>query len=183
MVYEKKIVGFFVNLRAATEGDAVATTQMRNVVEKTKYLHPVDNDVEKQRRWIQRQRIREGDYFFVVENKEQEPIGMMGISEIEGNRGHIGRLLMYGNALQSYEAYLLLFKFGFGELDLCELYGDTDVNNKTAMKFSKMFGFQYETPVYDEELDREVCWGRVYRADFAEYANEIERMIYRHRRQ
>lgn len=86
---------------------------------------------------------------------------------------------MYGNALQSYEAYLLLFKFGFNSLKLDNLYGETDVKNKTAMKYSRMFGFQYDKPIHDGELNRRVCWGRVYRKDFPQYAVKIEKMIYR----
>lgn len=179
MIYEGKIEGRLVNLRSATEEDAQVTLTMRLNKEKTRFLHPVDNDVVKQRNWIRKQRETLGDYFFVVEDKNDNPIGMMGIYEIENDRGHSGRLLMYGNALQSYEAYLLLFRFGFDILGLKELFGDTDINNISAIKFSKAYGFQYNEPIYDAEMNRNVCWGTLSLNDFLRHASEIEKMIYR----
>ncbi len=185
MVYEKELTGQYVRLRAIREEDAAETLRMRLNGDKNRFLHKVDDDVERQRQWIAGQRQREGDYHFVVYSvpsakKEEEPrmIGMMGIYEIEGKRGHIGRLLMEGNAMQSFEAYLLLFRFGFDVLRLEELYGDTDIENKAAYRFSQNFGFQYDAPVHDDEMNREVCYGRVYAGNFEAYGAKLDRMLY-----
>lgn len=180
MFYEGNISGKFVSLRSAEVKDAEVTLKLRLNPEKTKFLRKLEYNVEKQKQWIRKQRDLYGDYFFVVEDRlSSKVIGTMGISEILFDRGHIGRLLMYGNALQSYEAYLLLSKFGFEQIKLEELYGDIDIKNKSAMKFSKMFGFQYGSPVYDPDLDRDVCWGRVFKEDFYSYVQKIEKLIYR----
>lgn len=179
MVLDKKIHGKYVTLRSVNEDDAEITMQLRQNKDKTRFLHHVDSDIKQQLRWIKEQMEREGDYFFAVIDQSEAVIGTMGIYEIEGDKGHIGRLLMYGNAIQSYEAYLLLICFGFETLGLRELYGDTDINNTTAMRFSQMFGFQYKKPVYDEELNRDVCYCSLIEKDFELCRKKLDRMIYR----
>ena len=179
MIWNSLIEGKYVTLRSVTEGDAKITTELRQNPEKVKFLHPVSADVEKQREWIKRQIHTEGDYFFLVLDKNDKPIGTMGISEIQEDKGYTGRLLMYGNAFQSYEAYMLLIDFGFKELGLIEQHGETDIENVSAMKFSKMFGFKYGEPTYDPKMDRQKCDCTLSPDDFEVAKMRLMKMIYR----
>lgn len=168
------------SLRSVTADDAEITTQLRQDKQKTRFLHKVSPDVERQREWIKKQNETEGDYFFlVIDNKTGEGIGTMGISEISDNSGYIGRLLMYGNAFQSYEAYMLLINFGFNTLGLTEQHGETDIENTSAMRFSKMFGFKYGDPVFDPKMQRQKSDCTLSPEDFSKAKERICRLIYR----
>lgn len=178
MVYNGTLYGKTVYLRSAREEDAKRTLFLRLDRDKTRFLHYVDNDLEKQKKWIRDHMNLDGDFFFVVcDMSTGEIIGTMGIYEICERRGHIGRLLMYGNAIQSFEAYMILFLFCFETLELNEVWGDTDINNKSAIRFSKRFGFEYESPVYDKELDRDVCYCTVGKDAFYKELPKIKKII------
>lgn len=179
MIWNDVIEGKYVTLRSVTIDDAEITTQLRQDREKTKFLHVVSNDVEEQRKWIAKQNEAPDDFFFLVLDKKNNAIGTMGISEISEQKGYTGRLLMYGNAFQSYEAYMLLIDFGFSTLKLNEQHGETDVKNVSAMNFSKMFGFKYGEPVFDPEMDRKKCDCTLSPEDFSVAKELIQRMIYR----
>lgn len=168
------------SLRSVTVDDAEITTRLRQDQQKTRFLHNVSPDVARQREWIRKQNKTEDDYFFLVtDNETGKGIGTMGISEIINNTGHTGRLLMYGNAIQSYEAYMLLIDFGFNTLGLIEQHGETDIENTSAMKFSKMFGFKYGEPVFDPEMKRQKSDCTLSLDDFSEAKKKICRLIYR----
>ena len=183
MVYSKVIVGKYVKMRSVEESDAEETLKMRLNKEKTKFLHQVENNLDKQRNWIKNQRTREGDYHFVVEDlKTGKLIGMVGISEIENKRGHIGRILMYGNSFQSFETYYLALKFGFEVLNLEVQWGDTDIENKSAYNLCLTFGMQYKEPVYEADLNRYAAYFDYTAEDFKVNAPKIEKLIYRNRK-
>lgn len=179
MTYDKIICGRHVDIRSASLNDAEQTLKLRQESPKTMFLHRLDNDIDKQKSWLQTQRERTGDYFFVILDKEGSMIGTMGIYDIVGKRGHAGRLLSYGNAFQSFEGHLLAVRFAFDYLGLDELWADVDVRNKSSFEFCKRFGFQFEAPVYDSELDRQVQYGSLYKSDFEAYAQKVQRFIYR----
>lgn len=179
MIWKKPLEGRYVTLRSVLESDAQVTMEMRLNKEKTKFLHSIDNDVEKQRSWIRMQNKTENDYFFLVLDKNGKAIGMMGISEISDNRGHIGRLLMYGNAFESYEAYMLLIRTAFSDMNLKEIYGETDIKNKSAERFTEAFGFIYGDTVYDPELNRYIRPCTLNNENFEKAERRLEKMIYR----
>lgn len=178
MVYDGVIKGKFVYLKSVLEKDAEVTLRMRLDQKKTQFLHPVENDVEKQRAWIKTQNDLAGDYFFLAFRCDgDEPLGTCGIYEIKDSVGHIGRLLSYGSALETFEAYYLLINFCFEELRLSRIWGDTDVNNKSAYAFSKQFGFQYGEPQLDAELNRNVSICNLTQDLFKN--SNIRKLIYR----
>ena len=179
MIINGNIKGKYVTIRTVEEKDAEDTLKMRLNKEKTKFLHPVDNDLDKQKNWIRNVRIKQNDYFFVIVNCRNEIIGTVGIYDIEKKKAHIGRLLIYGNALENIEAYLLAIKYGFDSLGIDEYWGDTDINNTSAIKYTKLFGFTYDPPVYDEELSREVCYCNLNKESFKKAEQKISKMIYR----
>lgn len=178
MVYDKIIYGRHVDLRSVVAGDAQATLEMRQDAEKNRFLHPVENNLEKQKKWIEAQNRRADDYFFLALSKEGRPIGTFGIYEIEGIRAHAGRLLMYGNPLQSFEVSFLVFKFAFEYLGILEIWGDVDEKNTTARRFNEMLGLTFKKPVRDLELDRMVLYGSLMKDDFYKNLPFIGKRIY-----
>lgn len=179
MIYDKMICGRYVDIRSASLNDAEQTLKLRQDPQKTIFLHQLDNEIDKQKRWLKNQMEKPGDYFFVILDKKNNIIGTIGIYDIEGEKGHSGRLLSYGNSVQSFEGMLLAIRFAFNYLVLDELWGDVDVRNISALEFNKMFGFQFDDLVYDSELNRQVLYGILYKSDFKNYERKIERFIYR----
>ncbi len=67
LIYEGTIEGKFVKIRTILSNDAEKTLKMRLNKEKTRFLHPVDDDIDKQLRWIESIRKKEGDYFLLLQ--------------------------------------------------------------------------------------------------------------------
>lgn len=179
MVRDGLIVGRYINLRSISEEDTEFSVAIRQDAEKTKFLHKVDNDLQKQLNWIRRQRQTRGDYFFVAEQSDGKKVGTVGIYEIKGKVGHLGRLLMIGNPYQTFEAVLLAMRFAYDELGLEELFGDVDADNRASLNLSEAVGIHFAEPVYVEELNSYLKYGRAYREEFPRYAEKIEKLIYR----
>lgn len=179
MVYDKLIEGRYVRLRSAEEKDAQYIVDIRQDPGKTRFLHPVDNDVDKQKDWIKKQRESEGDYYFIAETFDGERKGTISVYGITGNVGHLGRILMTGNPFVTFEATILAMRFAYYELELEELYGDVHVDNTASINLSGAVGFHFMEPVYEEELDRWVKYCTSYKTEFPEYEKSICEMIYR----
>ena len=168
MVYEKIIKGRYVTIRSIQDSDAEFSLNIRQNKEKTRFLHSVENDLEKQRNWIKKQQQTEGDFFFIAETDEGKPVGTVGIYEIADGVGHLGRLLMIGNPFQTMEACLLVVEFAYESLGLHELFGDVDVDNKASMNISKTLGMHFGETEYDGAFGRWFKYGRAYKSEFPE---------------
>ncbi len=179
MIFDGALEGKFVIVRSITEEDARATLDMRLDAFRTRFLHPVKDDLDAQIAWIRNARARPGDYHFTVTDLEGRIIGNTALYDIVDNRAQLGRTLLNGNALQNYETYLLVLRFGFNTLKLDEIWGDTDVENRSALRFSEQFGFILEEPKYDPEMDRYISMGHMDGKRFSDYDKKICRLIYR----
>lgn len=180
MIYDEAIHGKYVTMRSVMPSDAAVTLSMRLNKEKTKYLHPVSNDLEKQTEWIKRQNEREGDYFFLaISNKTNKAVGTYGLDSYIGTVGHTGRLLMYGNALESIESNILVYRFIFEYINLEKIEGEVDSRNRSAIRLDQEFGFVFQEARYDEELDRMAHDCSLTKDAFYERLNKINKMVYR----
>ena len=151
MVYEGIIRGDLVELKAATVEDAEFTLSIRQDPAITKYLPKLDITIEDQRKWILRQREKEGDYFFVIWNKAGKRIGTWGIYDIKGKTGEGGRLASYGDAFQKIESGMLISYFQFEILKLEKVVGWVYADNRPVVKWIKWFGADLGMPEKNEE--------------------------------
>lgn len=182
MIYDKRLCGVYTDLRCVTPDDAEATLKMRLDPSKTRFLHPVENNVKKQREWISKQIAREGDYYFLAVSKEGKPIGTLSVYDIAGDVGHSGRLIMFGHALHTFETNLMVYRFAFEYLGLNRIWTDVDEKNVSGVKISDMMGFCLEDAVPDTDLDRMVRYGSLTKDDFYKKSPDIEKRIYRGKR-
>lgn len=177
MIYDGIIKGRYVDLRSATVEDAEFTLAVRQDPEFNKYLPRVNNTIEQQAAWISRQREKQGDYFFVVCDKEGNPIGTISIYDIEGDHAEAGRLTMRGNAFQSIEAQLLSFHFGFNELGLKNIVSYIYADNARALRFTQQFGGVLQEP---EEKDGHLeCKAINSKEDFDACEKKLRALLYR----
>ncbi len=163
MIYEGIVEGIGVNLRSVEESDAEFTYFLRQNKERTKYVHSVDGTVEDQLNWIRNQRQREGDYFFIVEDKSGKPLGTVGYYDLEGKNGEMGRMVINGSFAQNCDAILQLRRFAF-EIIGADYVRCTAVNgNKPVMAQLKRLGAVQTGSFIDEKDGFEILEFRVSR--------------------
>ena len=78
-----------------------------------------------QERWIEAQRIRAGDYYFVIETLDGRWEGVVSLYGIEDASGEWGRWILRRGSLAAPASVLLVFHFGFDQLGLRRIYGRT----------------------------------------------------------
>ena len=178
MVYNEIIEGRYVNLRSVEERDAEFTLSLRQDPNLTKYLPKLDITLEQQISWIRKQRNQEGDYYFVVENKKGEKIGVIGVYDVNGDCAETGRIAMIGNAFESIEAQLLSFDFAFDILKLEKTVNYVMADNIHALRFSQMFGSQSSEPFEDSDGNMRID-GVITKASYLKSKDKIIKMLYR----
>lgn len=177
MVYDGIIEGIGVNLRAVTEDDAEFTFRLRQDKERTKFLHSVNGTVEDQRNWIRKQRAKEGDYYFIVEDKNGTPLGTVGYYDLIGVNGETGRLVINGSTAQNCDAILLLRKFAFEIMGADYIKCCTVNGNKTVMAQLKRFGAEPTGSYIDEQDGFEVLVFRVTREAYEAKKEKFSKLV------
>ena len=178
MVYEGIIKGKYVSLRSINVEDAEFALALRQDPVITRYLPRLDITVEQQIDWIKKQRIKEGDYFFLISNIEDKPIGVIGLYDIHGNCGETGRIAVIGNAFESIEAQLLCFDFGFDILRLDKTINYVYQDNVSAVRFSQLFGSELVGTCIDKTGMTRID-GVITKESFAKSRKRISLMLYR----
>ena len=141
MVYPEIIEGNIVSLRAVNEDDASFILSLRCDKKISRYLNPTEFDLDKQREWIRLQRIREGDYYFVVYlKKTNEPVGLISIYDIKDKEGLLGRWICPFSPLHALESVLLVYDFSFYTLGLDLVYTLCVLENEPVSRFHDNLG-------------------------------------------
>lgn len=139
MVYDKTIEGKFVKLRSITPDDAEFSFNLRRDPRFVSIMGQPAKTVEDQKKFIEWQMKQPGDYYFVVLNKKNERIGLIGIYNIQNDVGEAGRELNIGAPNETIEAQLLLTDFCINVLHLkkrtCVIYK----YNKKQLNLLKRF--------------------------------------------
>jgi len=178
MVYDDVIKGRYVYLQSAAEEDAEFTLTLRQNPTLTKYLPRLDISVEQQKKWIALQREKWGDYFFVVWNYSNQPIGTVSIYNVVDEKSESGRLALIGNALENTEATMLLFQFAFEILGLKEVTGYIIDGNKRAERFNKQFGCVTGNAEMSESGEM-ICRTMITNKSFHEAKAKLCKLLYR----
>lgn len=182
MVYDGVLEGKYVDLRSCTEEDAEFTREIRKDPEIVKFLPAIDNTLEQQKTWIRHQREKEGDYFFVVWDKEGNRLGTISIYDVNGKHAESGRLAIKSkNPFQALEAQILSFRFAFGELGLECIDGFIFADNDRAIRFNQQFGGRHYPPTVDEQ-GRKIIKIENWREDFEVVDKKLSSILYRERK-
>ena len=79
------ILGKNIDLRLVEIDDAEFILALRLDPELNQYISPVENDLDKQREWIKSHRLYSRDFYFIIQNKKQKPVGTIRIYDIQDN--------------------------------------------------------------------------------------------------
>ena len=179
MAVTDTIEGRYIDLKSCTEDDAEFTRAIRKDPEFVKCLPAIENTIEQQKAWIRSQREKEGDYFFVVWDKEGKRIGTISIYAINGSHAESGRLAIKAeNPFQAIEAQVLVFRFAFDVLKLECLEGFIFADNDRALRFNKQFGGKQYSPVIDDS-GKEIIKFENWESDFRKVDKKYSSILYR----
>lgn len=172
------IVGKYVDLRSATVEDAEFALNIRRTPKAAKFMPPLDITLEQQKSWIEKQRATEGDYFFIVFNKNNERVGVISIYDIHENYAEAGRWVMIGEAWESIESKLLLFQFAFDSLGVQEIVDYIFPENIHSVRTTDFFGGKFDKIIYDEK--RNLTFKRFItdKNDFKKIESQIMEILY-----
>ena len=149
-----KIEGKHIILRLVEESDAQFILDLRTK-EKAKYLSKTDNNLDNQINWIKNYKNREKDgkeFYFVIENKENEKIGLLRAYNIEDNSATSGSWIMLDGVKTeaTLEGVLLLYEFILEYLGKEKIFFDVRKDNKKVWRFHKSYG---AVQIDEDELD------------------------------
>jgi len=174
--------GFGYRLRPIKISDAQFVIQVRlEDVERNCYIHPISDDVSEQETWLDRYFEREGDYYFVVENRITGlPEGLIAFYDENNGKAEWGRWVLKKGSLAAAESVYLLYRIAFEQAGLQELYCRTLSENVSVVSFHTSIGEKTRT-VYKQLFELN---GKRYDAveqysDRSNFYNQIAPMLER----
>lgn len=131
------IEGYAYKIRPVTLLDAAFIVDIRlEDKERNQYIHEIPRDVSIQEEWIEEYFKREGDYYFVIENKiTGDKEGLISIYHIENEKAEWGRWIIKKGSMSAIESVDLIYKTAFGKLGLEELFCRTIKENESVVAF------------------------------------------------
>ena len=148
--------GYCYRLRPVKLEDAQFIIKVRlEDKERTRYIHPIPDDVSLEEQWINRYFQREGDYFFVIENRlDKKPEGLIAIYDERDGKAEWGRWVISPGSMSTAESVYLLYKIAFEKIGLQELYCRTIADNKAVVAFHSSSGLETRKVLKDAvEMD------------------------------
>jgi RimJ/RimL family protein N-acetyltransferase len=130
-------------LRPVTIDDAEFIMKLRNQKHAQGTIHQTDNDVEKQREWIMAYLQRENEYYWIICDKNNNPIGTVSLYHYDENANEIeqGRWVMLQDTDINFISNTVQIQdFAFYYLKVNRLVCDVVSTNKKVLKYHKFLG-------------------------------------------
>lgn len=158
MKHNFSMEGFAYRLRPIRLDDAQFIIDVRlEDAERNKYIHRISRDVSDQEAWLNRYFEREGDYYFVIENRlTGEREGLIGFYDAADGKAEWGRWVVKKGSLAAVESVDLVYRIAFEMAGLNELYCRTLELNSEVVSFHTSIGEQERQLLVDAfEIDGE----------------------------
>jgi len=170
MIYYKEVCGTFTKLRSVTSEDAEFILSLRTNSELSRFLNKTENDLPLQQEWIRNQQTRAGDYYFVICKDNNQPVGLVGLYNINDDcsAGEMGRFICAATPVQYWEAIILLHDFGLDVLGLSKiLYRELSENVKVRAT-TRRFGSEFVGYGHAVDEGTEYAEYQVSRSNYSE---------------
>jgi len=136
-------------LRALEDRDVELLRRWRNHPDLLKYqCSDIPVSERSQRRWYESYEANPAYRIFIIENKENQPVGYTILKNLDhkNRQAEIGLYLDPAQQGKGYgkDAFLTLIRFGFHELNLHRMYLQVFDFNDKAIKMYEKIGFQIE---------------------------------------
>ncbi|MBK2257740.1 GNAT family N-acetyltransferase [Francisella philomiragia] len=134
-----------INLRTVEISDALFVLELRKDATKNKHLSKVDTTLEAQEKWIVDYKKREKsrkEYYFVIEDKEKQNVGLVRVYDFIGQSFCWGSWIIKDSAPRSaaIESALCIYEFAFYNLGFMKSHFDVRKENQKVLAFHKRFG-------------------------------------------
>lgn len=174
------IDGLLYRLRPVKLTDArfIIDTRLEDA-ERNKFIHKIADDEDMQRAWISNYFQREGDYYFVVENRlTKEAEGLIGFYDVSDGCAEWGRWVIRKNSLAAVESVDLLYQVAFEQVGLRELYCRTLQLNEEVVSFHNSIGERLRCILENQfEIDGVYYNAVEHYADKNVFYNEIKPLL------
>mgnify|MGYP005956926121 CR=1 FL=1 len=133
----KPLEGKYVNLREVELDDAPFILALRCDEKKSRFLHKTENNLEKQIEYLKRYKTLDDEWYFIIENKQNEPLGTSRIYDVCGTQYTPGSWLMKDGSLpeETLEGSLLAGQMAFEVLGFEKSFFDVRKGNKKVIRF------------------------------------------------
>lgn len=134
--------GRYVNIREVEIKDAEFILKLRCDENKARFLHKTDNDLNKQIKYLEHYKMLDDEYYFIITDKNNAPIGTIRAYELGKNDFVSGSWLMIkeANVLQVLEGNFLMLNFAYSALGYRKFRFDVRIANKKVVAFHKAMG-------------------------------------------
>ena len=134
--------GKYVNLREVELNDAEFILSLRCDEQKSKFLHKTENNLLKQIEYLKKYKTLDNEWYFIIENKQDKPIGTYRIYDLKENSFCIGSWLMINGAKieEVIEGDYLAKNYGFAALGFSKIHFDVRKDNIKVVRYHKMYG-------------------------------------------
>lgn len=142
MKHTLSMEGHGYRLRPVALKDAAFIVEARlEDVERNRFIHAISPDVSIQEEWLTRYFKRNGDYYFVIENRlTRQPEGLIAFYDEQDRRAEWGRWVVKKGSLAAIESVWLLYRIAFEKVGLNELYCRTIKDNTEVVSFHTSIG-------------------------------------------
>ena len=139
---KKYIEGKYINLRDVKEEDAEFILSLRTSEKKSRFLHKTQNDIDKQVSYIRNYKTLDNEWYFIIEDKKQVPLGTVRIYDIIGDSFCWGSWLLIDGLSPSIalESALLIYEYAFYYLGFLNVHFDVRKGNIKVQRFHENFG-------------------------------------------
>lgn len=140
--WDLALAGFGATLRPADADDAAFIVAERTRTRAAPYLGATSPDVDQQIRWLQAQRARPDDYYFVCRSAAGRRVGTIGLYNRRDAVAEWGRFVVCADSRAAVASLTLLLQFAFETLRLAEVDCATVAHNHRAIGLYEWAGFR-----------------------------------------
>lgn len=136
-----RLLGKSVSLRAATPEDAEFVLALRTDAAKTRFLNPVQDDLQAQRDWLDRSYADPWELYCVICDPQGTALGLVRLYDPQGDSICWGSWLMRDDApaTAAIEAALLVYLHAL-ERGYQRSHFDVRIGNDSVLRFHEAFG-------------------------------------------
>jgi len=139
---KKFIEGNNIDLRDVETSDAEFILMLRTDLEKSRFLHAVENDISQQIAYIERYKSLTNEWYFIIANKRGKRLGTIRFYDIRKDSFCSGSWILIDDAPKyaAMESFIVSGLYGFFDLNFSSCHFDVRKGNRKVWKFHERFG-------------------------------------------
>ncbi|GHV45556.1 hypothetical protein AGMMS49546_31630 [Spirochaetia bacterium] len=142
------------NFRLVEEKDADFIVKLRTDERLARYLHPTDNNISKQKEWVQKYKQREKDgldFYYIFEDLKNQQLGLSRIYDVQKQSFTVGSWIFSPNAPlgTSILGDIIVKEIGFENLGIGKCLFDVRKGNIHVLKYHMTY---HPTKINEDDL-------------------------------